>query len=101
MGSGIGDLAATLSMDSNRFTGGLHDAGHALHGFKDIFLEVGAALGVGFSLDKMVEGVRGSIDTIVELSHASEKLDMPIGKLQALRHEAMMNHVEFVCSKRA
>ncbi len=54
--SGIGDLVAKMSMDSEGFAGGLAHGEHAMQHFSEKFVELGAVIGVGFSLERVAEG---------------------------------------------
>ena len=91
--SGIGDLAATMTMDSNAFSGGLREAESSLTSFKDEFKEVGAALGVGLGLERGAEALKGRFEGLTDLIHSSAKLSVPIEQLQVLDYQARQTGV--------
>jgi hypothetical protein len=95
MGGGIGDLTATMGMDSTAFTGGLHEGARGLHEFKDVFLEVAGVLGVGLGLEGVVEAVKGQMEQIVDLSHMATRTGIEVNDLQALKLEAKECGIQF------
>ena len=91
----MGDLTANLGMDAKNFRNGCAEAGHGLHELQDKFVEFAGMLGVGISIEGFIEGIKGQIEAVTELSHVSEKIEVPINSLIALKHEAGFCHVEF------
>ncbi len=86
---------ASLRMDTAGFSSGIENAGHLAEGFRDKMLEVGGAIGIAFSAERVAEGIHGAIEGVAGIVHESEKLGVGVEWLSAMKHEATMMHVEF------
>jgi hypothetical protein len=74
MGLDVGSLFAKLGLDSSEFKTGCEGAEHAAEGFKDAIMEVGAAIGVAFSVEKIVEFGKESVAEFAEAEKATALL---------------------------
>jgi hypothetical protein len=94
MSSGIGDLVATLGMNSGGFSRGLGDAQQMLTDFGHEVAGIAGGMGVGFGLENIVSNVHSQIESLTTIGHTAEKFEMPVNSLIALQHQARMAHVE-------
>ena len=48
----LGDLIAVMKVDATEAHRGFHEMGEGLHELRDTFMEVAAAIGVGFGIEQ-------------------------------------------------
>ena len=86
-------------MDNAGFKHGANEAKHtatdvAEH-IKGAFLEIGAALGIGFGVERFVESIKGQIEGITELTHLADRTGIAVDNLRALQYEAKRTGTDF------
>ena len=95
----IGDLVAFLKLDASGFK---QESEHASRiaeqtadKIKDAFRDTLSALGLGFGIEKFIEGIKGQIEGITELTHLADRTGIAVDKLRALQYEAKRTGTDF------
>lgn len=92
-GAIIGALRVILGADTADFEKGLKSAQSSLSGFGSTATKIAAALGGALSFGGAVAAVKGTINTLDNLSKTSQKIGVPVEQLSALRHAASLSDV--------
>jgi hypothetical protein len=100
----IGDLVASLRMDTAGFTAGAQSAIGDFHRVQEAAQEAGSGIASAFGVagafgiervaERLVDSVKEQFEAVAALGHTAEKLDVPVNSLIALQHEAKMAHVD-------
>jgi hypothetical protein len=87
--AGVAQLKAIAGLDTGAYKAGANQINAQNRSLKQSFAQIGAAIGVSFSIAAITRAIKSTIDYASEIRHTADNLEMATASYQALNSSAL------------